>query len=250
MMTINRADRNSLRNLGKKIMKIIEFTSNPALLAGDLEFLFDARLGEILLNETGPKIEYACSRARELVAEGKKVIIWSQFVKNVLLITERLKDLGADCIYGDIHSGDEDEEDTREYKIKQFHENDNKKVLVLNPAAASESISLHKVCHHAIYVDRSFNAAHFLQSEDRIHRLGIKDDEAPTIEILICKGTIDEIINQRLKTKIQTMANALNDASINVDSIPYDVEFSMEEVDDDDIQAVIDIFFGDHTTYE
>ena len=30
--------------------------------------------------------------------------------------------------------------------------------------------------NHAIYLDRTFNAGHFLQSQDRIHRLGLGDD--------------------------------------------------------------------------
>lgn len=246
MMTmLSDASKYSLRDLGKKIMKIVAFTSNPSLLASDMDYIFDKQLGDLLAVTCGPKIEYACKRARDLAAEGKKVIIWSQFVKNVLLITERLKDLGADCIYGAVESGDENEEDTREWKIKQFHENKNKMVLVLNPAAASEAISLHKVCHHAIYVDRSFNAAHYLQSEDRIHRLGLRPDEAPTIEIVECRGTIDEVINQRLTIKVNTMADALNDPSLNVEAIPYDIDFSVEEINGDDIRAVISYFFGD-----
>ena len=242
---ISDASRYSLRSIGKKIMKVIEFTSNPSLLADDMDYIFDKRLGDLLSIDCGPKIEYACKRARELVAAGKKVIIWSQFVKNVLLITERLKDIGADCIYGGVSSGDEDEEDTREWKIKQFHENPEKMVLVLNPAAASEAISLHKVCHYAIYVDRSFNAAHYLQSEDRIHRLGIKADEAPDIEILECRGTIDEVIDQRLRVKVETMAAALNDTSLNVEAIPYDIDFSDDDLTSEDVKAVIDYFFGD-----
>ena len=118
-------------------------------------------------------------------------------------------------------------------------------VMVLNPAAASEAISLHKVCHHAIYVDRSFNAAHYLQSEDRIHRLGLKPDEVPTIEIVECRGTIDEVVNQRLTIKVATMADALNDTSLNVEAIPYDIDFSVDDMNGDDIQAVPDYFFGD-----
>ena len=246
MMTmLSDSSKYSLRDLGKKIMKVMAFTSNPSLLASDMDYIFDKRLGDLLAVDCGPKIEYACKRARELAAEGKKVIIWSQFVRNVLLITERLKDLGADCIYGAVESGDENEEDTREWKIKQFHENPNKMVMVLNPAAASEAISLHKVCHHAIYVDRSFNAAHYLQSEDRIHRLGLKPDEAPTIEIVECRGTIDEVVNQRLTIKVATMADALNDTSLNVEAIPYDIDFSVDDMNGDDIQAVLDYFFGD-----
>lgn len=237
--------KSSLREIGKKIMKVMAFTSNPSLLADDMDHIFDERLGRILAVDSGPKIEYACNKARSLAAEGKKVIIWSQFVRNVLLITERLKDIGADCIYGAVSSGDENEEDTREWKIKQFHENDEKMVLVLNPAAASEAISLHKVCHYAIYVDRSFNAAHYLQSEDRIHRLGLLPHEAPVIEIVECKDTIDEVIDQRLKLKIKTMADALNDTSLSVESIPYDMDYSTEDMSGDDIRAVIEHFFGD-----
>lgn len=241
--TLSDSSKYSLRELGKKIMKVVEFTSNPSLLADDMDYIFDKRLGDLISEDCGPKIEYACKRARELAASGEKVIIWSQFVKNVLLITERLKDLGADCIYGGVSSGDEAEEDTREWKVKQFHENPEKMVLVLNPAAASEAISLHKACHHAIYVDRSFNAAHYLQSEDRIHRLGL--EVAPTIEILECRGTIDEVIDLRLNLKVQTMATALNDSSLNVEAIPYDIDYSDDEISSEDIKAVIDYFFGD-----
>lgn len=245
MEILSDLEKNSLRDIGKKVIKVIQFTSNPSLLANDLAYIFDKRLGDLLAVDSGSKIEYACHRARELAAEGRKVIIWSQFVKNILLITERLKDIGADCIYGGIDSGDEDEEDTREWKIKQFHQNSEKMVLVLNPSAASEAISLHKACQHAIYVDRSFNAAHYLQSEDRIHRLGLAQDQSPIVEILECRGTIDEVIDQRLKLKINTMAAALNDTSLNVESIPYDIDFSSDDMDNDDIQAVIKYFFGD-----
>lgn len=245
LIMLSDSEKYSLRDIGKRIMKVMEFVSNPSLLANDLEFIFDKKLGDLLSTDSGPKIEYTCQRARQLASEGKKVIIWSQFVKNVLLITERLKDIGADCIYGGISTGDEDEEDTREWKIKQFHENPEKMVLVMNPSAASEAISLHKACQYAIYVDRSFNAAHYLQSEDRIHRLGLAPDQSPIVEIVECRDTIDEIINQRLLFKVSTMANALNDASLNVEAIPYDIDFSTEDMSSDDIKAVIDYFFGE-----
>ena len=245
LVMLSDSEKYSLRDIGKKVMKVMEFTSNPSLLADDMDYIFDKRLGDLLSIDSGPKIEYACQRARELAAEGKKVIIWSQFVKNVLLLTERLKDIGADCIYGGVNSGDENEEDTREWKIKQFHENSEKMVLVLNPSAASEAISLHKACQYAIYVDRSFNAAHYLQSEDRIHRLGLAPNQHPIVEIVECRGTIDEVIDQRLKLKVSTMAAALNDTSLNVESIPYDIDFSTDDMNSDDVKAVLDYFFGD-----
>ncbi|WP_426348684.1 SNF2-related protein [Alloiococcus sp. CFN-8] len=235
----------SLRQIGKKIMKVMQFVSNPALLAGDMTYAFDRCIGELLLKNNGPKIEYACHRARELVADGKKVLIWSSFVQNVELITARLSDLGADYIHGGVDAGTEDEDDTREWKIKEFHDNPNKMVLVANPAAASEGISLHKVCQYAIYVDRNFNAAQYLQSEDRIHRLGLLPEQKPVVEIIECKNTIDQLIRKRLEDKIQRMSAALNDSSLNVDIIPYDYEYIEDEgVTNDDVQEIIQYFFG------
>lgn len=241
------ASRFSLRELGKRVTKVVQFVSNPSLLASDMDYVFDERIGDLLAKTDGPKIEYACKRAVELASRGKKVIIWSQFVKNVEIISDRLKFLGADFIHGGVDAGDEDESDTREWKIKQFHENPSKMVLVANPAAASEGISLHKVCHNAIYVDRSFNAAHYLQSEDRIHRLGLPKDQYTEVEILECSASIDQVIDIRLRSKIDLMAQSLNDPSLNVDTIHYDSEIDVDEIlSPDDVEA-IKCYFGDDT---
>lgn len=63
--------------------------------------------------------------------------------------------------------------------------------------------------------------------------------------IVECRGSIDEVIDQRLQIKVRTMADALNDTSLNVESIPYDIDFSTDDMNGDDVQAVIDYFFGD-----
>ena len=194
-------------------MRLLSFVANPASLAPELSQI-DGRLLTYLSSHDGQKIAYVCNRARELVAQGKKVLIWSSFVKNVELIATRLADLGADFIHGGVQAGDEEDDGTREQKIARFHADPHAMVLVANPAAASEGISLHKVCQHAIYLDRSFNAAHFLQSQDRIHRIGMPPGTFPIVEIVQCPGTIDEVADLRLTAKIEAMANVLNDHSI------------------------------------
>ena len=239
------SSRISLRELGKKVTKIVQFVSNPSLLAADINYVFDDRIGDLISKTDGPKIEYACQRAIDLASQGKKVIIWSQFVRNVEIISDRLKFLGADYIHGGVDAGDEEESDTREWKIKQFHENSEKMVLVANPAAASEGISLHTVCQNAIYVDRSYNAAHYLQSEDRIHRLGLSADQQPEIEILECENSIDQSIDMRLRSKIDLMAQSLNDQSLNVDTFHYDLDIDVDDdLSLDDIEE-IKRYFGD-----
>lgn len=241
------SSRYELRRIGKCVMKVMEFVSNPSLLSNDMDYAFDRRVGALLLESDGPKIDYVCRRARQLAAEGKKVLIWSSFVQNVELIALRLSDLGAEFIHGGVDAGDESDFDTREGKIKRFHTDDTCKVLVANPAACSEGISLHKVCQYAIYLDRSFNAAHYMQSEDRIHRLGLSPDAKPQIEFVECEDSIDQVVRTRLELKVKTMAQALEDSSLSVEISSVDYDEEAEDYDSltaDDAKAVIEYFFS------
>ena len=241
------SSRYELRRIGKCVMKVMEFVSNPALLSNDMDYAFDRRVGALLLASDGPKIDYVCRQARKLAAEGKKVLIWSSFVQNVELIALRLNDLGAEYIHGGVDAGDEDDYDTREGKIKRFHTDDSCKVLVANPAACSEGISLHKVCQYAIYLDRSFNAAHYMQSEDRIHRLGLDKDAKPQVEFVECEDSIDQVVRNRLELKVRTMAQALEDPSLSVEISSVDYDEEAEDYDSltaDDARAVIEYFFS------
>src|SRR5207302_3988173 len=144
------------------------------------------------------------------------------FVRNVEYVTERLADLGALYIHGGVDAGDEDDDETREGKIRLFHDDDSRRILVANPAAASEGVSLHRVCHHAIYLDRTFNAAHYLQSVDRIHRLGLPQTQVTTVEVLEAADTIDQRVSLRLKAKIEAMSRILNDPGLA--ALAYDPE--------------------------
>ena len=169
-------------------------------------------------------------------------------MQNVELIALRLSDLGAEFIHGGVDAGDENDADTREGKIKRFHDDPSCKVLVANPAACSEGISLHKVCQNALYLDRSFNAAHYLQSEDRIHRLGLPPEAHPLVEFVECEESIDQVVRQRLSYKVSIMAKALNDTSLKVDPAFIDYEDEndniAESINEDDAKAVIDYFFS------
>lgn len=214
--------RQAFRALGRSVARLLQFVSNPSLLSSEIGFAQPDLLAAVLAEGDGPKMKYVLKRARSLAREGHKVLIWSSFVRNVEYIAERLADLGAVYIHGGVDAGDEDDDETREGKIKLFHDDPTVSVMVANPAAASEGVSLHRVCHHALYLDRTFNAAHYLQSEDRIHRFGLPANQATTIEIVECLGSVDETVRERLETKIGRMAEALEDSSLQPDPIPID----------------------------
>ena len=237
--------RQTFRTLGRSVARLLMFVSNPSLLGADIGFAKPELLAGVIAEGDGPKIQYVLRRARKLAVEGKKVLIWTSFRRNVEYLADRLVDQGAVFIHGGVDAGDEDDDGTREGKVKLFHDDPNVMVLVANPAAAGEGVSLHTVCHHAIYLDRTFNAAHYLQSEDRIHRFGLAPDQLTTIEIVECEDSIDETVRTRLNFKIGRMAQALNDASLRPDPIaldPSDIEDYEEYgvgLTDEDVQALL-----------
>lgn len=238
--------RQAFRSLGRSVMRLLMFVSHPALLSREIDFAKPGLLAAVLAEGKGPKMNYVLHRARELARQGNKVLIWSSFRHNVEYIADSLQDLGAVYIHGGVDAGDEDDDGTREGKIKRFHDDENVRVMVANPAAASEGVSLHTVCHHALYLDRTFNAAQFLQSMDRIHRLGLPPGQATTIEVVECSGSIDETVQWRLKTKIDAMAAALNDTTLQIDPIPMDPEMIDDDedwsgggMDAEDVQALL-----------
>ena len=236
--------RQAFRRLGRSVARLLQFVSNPVLLSSEIGFAHPDLLAAVLSEGDGPKIHYVLSRARQL-ARDQKILIWTSFVRNVEYLASRLSDLGAVYIHGGVDAGDEDDDESREGKIKRFHDDPTIRVLVANPAAASEGISLHKICHHALYLDRTFNSAHYMQSQDRIHRFGLSPDQKTTIEIVECSTSIDETVRSRLDFKIGQMARALEDSSLQVDPIPLDPN-DIEDLDEyttglatDDIQALL-----------
>lgn len=247
-------DRRFFRELGGQVMRLLQAAVNPMLLTqGELVTRTDiepvpegSRAWELLREfaryERPAKISKVLERAEAIIGEGDKVLIWSQFVMNVLSLERLLAHHGAVVLYGAVPTGEEGDPGTREGRIRRFHEDPECRVMIANPAAAGEGISLHLACHRAIYLDRSFNAAHYLQSVDRIHRLGLPANVHPRVEILEATGTVDARVARRLLKKIEAMASILNDhglAALAYD--PADVEEDFEAgIEPDDIEEILD----------
>jgi SNF2 family DNA or RNA helicase len=110
----------------------------------------------------------------------------------------------------------------RKRELRRFREDPTCAVLITNPQTLGEGISLHQVCHDAIYIDRSYNAGLFLQSIDRIHRLGLSREQETRVYILSTEGTIDQRVALRLEAKIRRLAAAMDDPDLVQVSLPDD----------------------------
>lgn len=104
-------------------------------------------------------------------------------------------------------------QDEREKIIKKFNDPRNKEfqVVIANPFSVSESISLHKGCHNAIYLERDYNAASFIQSRDRIHRVGLPKHTDTHYYYFISTKSIDTVIERKLNEKVKRMEKIIDE---------------------------------------
>lgn len=176
------------------------------------------------------KYREAINLASNLYEEGKQSIIWCTFVSTIDKVCRdlRLRGLNPAVIYGSTLQ-EEREAIIEKFKARKID------VLITNPHTLAESVSLHKTCHDAIYLEYSFNLTHMLQSRDRIHRLGLPENQYTQYYYLMLNGqedrrnTIDERIYHRLKEKEERMITAIEDKKL----VPDPTE---------DYQEILDLF--------
>jgi SNF2 family DNA or RNA helicase len=190
--------------------------------------------------EVPRKIEKLVALIDENVRLERKTLVWSNMVAVLRDLHERtLKPYNPAIVYGGVPSGGEEVAwRTREKEIRKFRSDPHCWVLVANPAAMSEGISLHHECHDAVYMDRTFNAGQYLQSIDRIHRLGLKPGTETRITFLVSVATIDETVDQRVSQKARALSDMLSDPQLVEMSLP-DEELTGEWIDPDDLDVLL-----------
>lgn len=156
--------------------------------------------------EMSPKYQEVLAIVRENAAQGRKTLVWSTFIRSLNTLQRILGQFGPAIVHG----GTPD----REHQIQRFRSDPECMVLLSNPATLGEGISLHHECHDAVYVDRDFAAGRFLQSLDRIHRLGLRHDVTTRVTVLNSQGTIDEVVTARLAAKLTFMGGILDDPAV------------------------------------
>lgn len=213
-------------------MRILQLESNPQMLLkaldmSDFSYLLDdsEEISEIdfvdysdevkkLIETCGQTTKFQqCSElVSSLVKQGKSVIIWCMFVDSIRNLAHTLENQGirTRCIYGEVPLDER-------LEILDAFRNGEIQVLLTNPHTLAESVSLHSVCHDAVYFEYSYNLVHLLQSKDRIHRLGLPKNQYTQYyfhqifyETENGSWSMDEAVYQRLQEKEKIMLDAID----------------------------------------
>lgn len=214
------------------LVRILQLESNPRLLLksvnlSEFSYLLDdsveaAKIDYVDYSEevkqlidkccTTTKFERCIQLIKLLVKQKKTVIVWCMFVDSIKNLSVELEKDGVKtcCIYGEVSLED------RQQILTNF-KNGLTQVLLTNPHTLAESVSLHSVCHDAIYFEYSYNLVHLLQSKDRIHRLGLPDNQYTQYyyhqlfyQLDEGRWSLGETVYNRLKEKEQIMCNAID----------------------------------------
>ena len=238
------------------MIRVLQLESDPQMLKqaidpDDFENVLDQRSEDItdidfvnyssevpgLINACGPSTKMiACEDlVVRLVAEGKPVIVWCIFVKSIENIARDLDEMGITVrtIFGQTPQ-QEREAILDDFRAGLFQ------VLVTNPHTLAESVSLHNVCHDGVYFEYSYNLVHFLQSKDRIHRLGLQPEQYTQYHFFqtffdtrVGKWSLDAKIYYRLLEKERVMLEAIDGGYL-----------EGGYVDEEDLEIVFGDLFG------
>ncbi len=215
-----------------KLIRLRQASTNPALLSKPLkdslinnpelgevdpnikytsysdEFVDDSEFFHRILNYSSQEIPQKFIDTKKVIDENiistrGKVIVWTIFVQNAKELQSYLLENG---IKSKLLIGETPQLE-RESTISVFNNSENLdfQVVIANPFAVAESISLHKGCHNAIYLERDYNCSNFLQSKDRIHRVGLPKDQVTNYYYIISRNSIDSVIDRKLQAKIKRM---------------------------------------------
>jgi SNF2 family DNA or RNA helicase len=171
---------------------LLQICSNPASLVPEY-------------TETPAKLAILDHLLDDLITvRHEKVVLWSFYRASIDAIVQRYSGRFDSVRYdGSVFAVDD-----RREAVRRFQEDDVTMLFVGNPAAAGAGLTLHRA-RVAIYESMSNQAAHYMQSLDRIHRRGQRRDVEYIL--LLCDQTIELREFDRLNAKQAAAADLFGD---------------------------------------
>jgi hypothetical protein len=155
-----------------------------------------------------------------LIAEGQKVLVFSQFVQMLLLLEEecRQHQIPTHILTGQTKD--------REQVVSTFQNDPNASVFLLSLRAAGTGLNLTTASYVVLY-DPWWNPAVEAQAIDRSHRIG----QTQTVNAyrLISPGTVEEKIWELQQSKAQTIADVLGEEGFARSLSKTDLEYLFAE---------------------
>jgi len=163
----------------KRLQRLVQISSNPKLVDENYHLY-------------APKVKKTEEIIDKAFSEDSKLLIWTNWVKNVDYLTEYFNSKGAVGIHGNIKTN------IRNEIISSFRNDKDTKILIATPGVAKEGLTLVEA-NYAIFYDRDFSLENYLQAQDRIYR--ISQTKECYIYKLLSENSIDLWVESLLEAK-------------------------------------------------
>jgi SNF2 family DNA or RNA helicase len=143
-----------------------------------------------LFTEDNAKLErIADMLAEEIIPNGHKAIIFSQWEQVASIYKEALQEYNPVYIVGKVSPED------RQKEVKRFQTDPSCKLAIGTIGAMGTGLTLNKASY-VFFIDKLWNSGENAQAEDRAHRIGT----AGTVNVIsmVAKGSVDEGVEEYL----------------------------------------------------
>ena len=149
------------------------------------------------------KFEVLTEKLEELMDEGHKVVVFSQFTKMLDIVQDWVKEKRIDLerIDGSVTGK------SRQAAVTRFQESDKASVFLVSLKAGGVGINL-TAADYVIHLDPWWNPAVEAQATDRVHRMGQKNKVI--VYKMIAEGTIEEKIQLLQEEKKALLAQVID----------------------------------------
>lgn len=161
------------------------------------------QLSTVLYSLAKDKLPYVYQFVDDFIESGRKILVGCHHTK---IASALMSHFGkrAVLINGEVSSAD------RQRAVDRFNNDPGCRVLVGNLQAAGEGINLQKACSAVAFVELPFTAATLLQFEDRVYRLGQRDNV--DVYFFVASKTVDELLKNILISKISRINKIVEDS--------------------------------------
>jgi superfamily II DNA or RNA helicase len=167
----------------------------------DLALLGNERFNQLLVSRRSAKLQRLLELIEEAIGGNHRMLIFSQFQKQLLEIEKCISDRGWGCLRLDGQSRN------RQQLVDKFQHPDGPPVFLISLKAGGYGLNL-TAADTVVHFDPWWNPAAEAQATDRTHRIG--QTRPVTVYRLLTRGTVEEKV-VRLQAKKRELANAIDE---------------------------------------
>ena len=179
------------------ITRLRQITSCPQVLTSNTKI-------------TSSKIDRCLDLIHDIVSQGDKVVVMSNFKDSILMLDKLLKDIPHNVCIGDTPEG------KIEYNKSEFQNNPDCKVMLCTWQKMGTGHTL-TAANYMIHLDTAWTWGLYEQTCDRIYRIGAK--KPVFIYNLICKDTLDEVVFHIINRKKNISDTVIDNDTLDDDMV-------------------------------